>query len=819
MVYQNFLEHHLDYIFFLYGMSFYVLALYCFLAARSSSLRLPWNWLGAFAAVHGTSELVELTLGVIDGLPHFALFKYVLLLVSYTCLMEFGRVATAWPGGGGRWRAVYPFLLASSLVGAFWGPDGLNTTVRYTVGLPAGLWASAALLKASREGGVRDTGLGLAGIAMAVYAIATGFVVPDMPFIPASIINYDTFTAAFGFNVQLLRLLLIFTVSVSLVAHFRKAECGRVDASSWNMQHCSLRPFAMVLAFLLMGWPATEMVGRHVEDEASANLISRTLTAAASILPERVAALTGTSADEGTPAFEHLRNDLMRIKSVNPDFRFVYLMGLRDGQEIFLVDAEPKDSEDYSTPGDVYPDATQKEVEEFKKGRPKVYPPYKDSWGTWVSGVAFIKDPVSGEVKAMLGMDIDADKWLHQVALSRLLCMMLTFALSVITVIQYFAWQRSRESAEQRAALRLAEQKLYDEKKLRDLVDSLGEGVIVQDADGYVVLVNPEAERLLARGSDAMVGRPLEDALGLSGEPEDGCLPPMGGVIPTLDCGDTCRMEDAVFIRGDGTALPVSYVLSPITESGKLTGAVMAFQDISIRKEMERQKKDFFAMVTHDLKSPLLVIQGYTDILLGEKASALDEEARGMLASVRDGGRKMLTMVNDFLTVSRFESGKLSLNESLDDLGAAVVMAVEEISPLANKKHITIETGDVSGLERLIFDKAHLVRALSNLLHNAVHYTAKGGTVSVSVHDVIRDGAEYAAVTVSDNGPGIPPDEREKVFCMYYRSARTEGLKGSGLGLAIVKAVAVAHGGAVELDSEEGRGSTFRLLIPRNTRH
>jgi len=679
MVYESFLSRQFDYLYFVYGISLFLLALASQSSGRLAGTRMRWGWLTIFAAVHGSYELTELTAYVVGDNTPFAVVRFVLLATSFILLLEFGRASTF----GEKGRLVLLAPVALSLIGVRSGLASLNSYTGYFLATTAGLWACVAFFRASRADDAGRPSLMATGVCIASYAIAEGF-------LPANGLSLG----AFGIPAQLVKLALIFSATISLLFFCRSQERagteGGVQASPQRYYH----PIIMVLAILAAGWLVSEAVGRHFENQARSNLLSRTLTAAASILPDRVAALTGTPADEGKPEFEHLRADLVRIKAVNPDCRFVYLMGMKDDKEIFLVDAEPKGSKDYSTPGDAYPDATPQEIEDYKKGQPKVYKPYTDSWGTWVSGAASITDPADGKPIALFGMDIAADEWMHTIALSRFFCIIITFGMSMLGIVLYTAWHRGREAAEQGVALRLAEQRL---------------------ADG---------------------------------------------------------------------------------------------------KEIERQRNDFYAMVSHDLKSPLAAIRGFSELLLEKGPVSEDPESAAMLNNIRKGSRKVLDMVNDFLTVSRSDSGSLTLNERLEDIGGMVSEVIEEVGPSAGKKDIKLCMDAPKNLPRVVCDRVHLERAITNLLNNAVNYTPHGGTVSVKVEKALAEGKDFVCIAVTDTGPGVQPEEKDKIFDKYYRSARTSGLKGSGLGLAIVKAVVAAHGGKVEFESADGKGSTFSISIP-----
>ncbi|MBI5191463.1 MAG: PAS domain S-box protein [Nitrospirae bacterium] len=244
---------------------------------------------------------------------------------------------------------------------------------------------------------------------------------------------------------------------------------------------------------------------------------------------------------------------------------------------------------------------------------------------------------------------------------------------------------------------------------------------------------------------------------------------------------------------------------------GLLLGGFGTTQDVTEKRLLEQQKKDFYAMVTHDLKSPLTVIMGNTEFLLTFAKGRLDEDTKEMVAAIDRSSHQLLGLVEDFLTISKMEGGHPKLAISPSDIATTVREARKDVEDDAREKGITLETVVAEGLPNVNVDLRLVMRAVVNLAQNAVNYTPKGGKVTIEAAEA---GDGFVAVSVSDTGHGIPPEERERVFEKYYRSPSTAHLKGTGLGLAIVKAVAEAHGGRVELESEVGRGSTFRLCLP-----
>jgi signal transduction histidine kinase len=268
-------------------------------------------------------------------------------------------------------------------------------------------------------------------------------------------------------------------------------------------------------------------------------------------------------------------------------------------------------------------------------------------------------------------------------------------------------------------------------------------------------------------------------------------------------------------LRKDGTTLQTEVTATSLwEEDGRYGGHVCIVRDITERKNLERQRSDFFAMVTHDLKSPLTTILGYTE-LISEKAKDKKEKDIAEMAKVAfQSGKKLLRLVEDFMAAARVEANGVQLCLLPEELSGLLREVRDDFEPLAKKKSITFRVDIPDGLPSVFLDRKQVERAVGNLLQNAFNYTPKGGEITLRAETTLRGENKYIMVSVSDTGPGIPYDEHEKIFKKYYRSPKAAGPKGTGLGLAIVKAIAEEHGGSVEVESEEGKGSTFRLFLP-----
>jgi PAS domain S-box-containing protein len=230
--------------------------------------------------------------------------------------------------------------------------------------------------------------------------------------------------------------------------------------------------------------------------------------------------------------------------------------------------------------------------------------------------------------------------------------------------------------------------------------------------------------------------------------------------------------------------------------------------DITERKRLEREKMDFLAMVTHDFKSPLTNILGYSELLL---ETSRDPAAGEMAEAILRGGRRLSRMVDDFLFHSRLESGIAVIEKEPSDLKGLLKGICEEYALQAQKRGLSFSLELPYNLPEISIDRKLMERAVSNILQNALSYTPQGGKVNVKAE---MPGGGIAAITVSDTGPGIPAEMQTKVFDKYFRSPRTAGTRGTGLGLSVVKLVADVHGGNVEVSCPEGRGCTFRILLP-----
>jgi PAS domain S-box-containing protein len=226
-------------------------------------------------------------------------------------------------------------------------------------------------------------------------------------------------------------------------------------------------------------------------------------------------------------------------------------------------------------------------------------------------------------------------------------------------------------------------------------------------------------------------------------------------------------------------------------------------------RELDRQKDEFIGLVSHELRTPLTSIIGYAELLLDERARGLDSGQ--FLAVIERNAHRLMRLVGDLLFLSGISSGQLSMEFRSADLAEVAAYAVAQQRPEALRKHIDLRLS-ATDVPRFTFDPVRASQLLDNLLSNAVKFTPDGGRVEVRLG---VDG-DRAVLAVADTGIGIADTDRRRVFERFFRTATVtrQAIPGTGLGLAISKAIVEAHQGTITVDSEEGRGSTFKIRLP-----
>lgn len=226
-------------------------------------------------------------------------------------------------------------------------------------------------------------------------------------------------------------------------------------------------------------------------------------------------------------------------------------------------------------------------------------------------------------------------------------------------------------------------------------------------------------------------------------------------------------------------------------------------------RRLEETKEEFFASVSHELRSPLTSIREGAHLLRDRVPGQLNEKQVRLVEIIAAGADRLLRLVNQILEVTRLRAGDLPFQRARLDLDTVVARAVEELKPSADQAGVVLERERVGEDFSFTGDEERLLQVVVNLVANAIRFTRRGGRV---VARLVGTGREIE-IQVEDTGIGIPADELPHVFEPYRQAHRDRG--GTGLGLAIVRGVAQAHGGHVTVESQEGKGSRFTVILPR----
>lgn len=260
-----FVLQQMDYVFFVYGLSFIMLGGVCFYVSRDNRTPIAWEWLGAFGVLHGANEWLHLIANSLNDAPANHWLRLVVLATSFLCLCEFGRRATLTTPPLVNWAWTYTLLVVGAAMGGVWGAEGLNATIRYVLGFGGGIWAAIALFRTANiphQPG-KQALLTAAG-CFAAYAVAAGVIVPPAPLFPATYINQPAFLFVTGIPIQFVRALLALTAAVCLWRYL--IACRGASADTLGPQRPS--PYIHLLAFgvvivVIAGWVVTNAAGQR----------------------------------------------------------------------------------------------------------------------------------------------------------------------------------------------------------------------------------------------------------------------------------------------------------------------------------------------------------------------------------------------------------------------------------------------------------------------------------------------------------------------------------------------------------------------------
>ncbi len=337
-------------------------------------------------------------------------------------------------------------------------------------------------------------------------------------------------------------------------------------------------------------------------------------------------------------------------------------------------------------------------------------------------------------------------------------------------------------------------------RQIETMLGQLADGVALLDHAGNVVEANLSAQTLLAQFSREW---PQERAL--------------GRIIPEIPAGQFTSSDahtGTVQRRYAGKLHTLDLLLRHVPQSSRGTGGtwVMVLHDQTAEHEAEAVKNEFLSVVTHELKTPLVSIEGFTKLLLMNKAGELTEKQRTWITNVRVQGQALLTMVSNLLDVTRLEGGSLTLETRPEPLAALLERWNNAWRPVVETRGFTFVPATPPPEVQVRVDAFRLDQVIGNLVGNAMKFTPAGGSIGI---DARLDGDDVA-IEVWDTGRGVPAEAIPRVFEKFFQVQKgdTRLAGGAGLGLYIVRQLVEAQGGTIGVSSSEGAGARFSLRFP-----
>jgi two-component system sensor histidine kinase ResE len=352
----------------------------------------------------------------------------------------------------------------------------------------------------------------------------------------------------------------------------------------------------------------------------------------------------------------------------------------------------------------------------------------------------------------------------------------------------------------------------HEKEHLSSVLRSMTDAVITLDANGTVILTNPQGERLVREWQDLEWSEP--ESLQTEHRP----IPvPLQQLFESV-VQDSVEMTSTIHVRNS----VYSVVMAPLYSGESLRGTVAVMRDVSEEFRLDKLRKDFVANVSHELRTPLSMLQGYSEALLDDIVST-PEERHDVAQVIHDESLRMGRLVQDLLDLARMEAGHLEMHFGPVEMNALVARVQRKFLALYRERDLSLHVSfEPEQINLANADEDRLEQVLTNLLDNAIRHSSPGGTIAINVKALILNNIPSVKMQVSDQGQGIPKEDLPYIFERFYKAdkARTRGSSGSGgtgLGLAIVKNIVEAHQGMIAAESEVGHGTTFSITIPNHS--
>jgi len=365
---------------------------------------------------------------------------------------------------------------------------------------------------------------------------------------------------------------------------------------------------------------------------------------------------------------------------------------------------------------------------------------------------------------------------------------------------------------------------LRDEKmKSSILLNSIDDAIILIDSENKIQTFNPAAATLTGWSIDEASGIDFRSVMKLTDEKGVAYPDMQHPFYKVFQEKKTVRDNTATLVKKDRQSISVDISVSPLIDSeGYVSGAVGVVRNVDEQRKQEKQRADFISTASHEMRTPVAAIEGYLALALNEKVSKIDEKARSYLEKAHTSTQHLGKLFQDLLTSAKAEDGRLTSHPTPVNITEFVAQLVEDLRFSAEKKGLLLElqsSKEAQGAQKTIapvyyakVDPDRLREVITNLFDNAVKYT-EIGKITIG----ITGNTDVVQFSITDTGHGIPKADIPHMFQKFYRvdNSATRTIGGTGLGLFICRKIVELYGGKIWVESEENKGSTFYINLPR----
>jgi two-component system phosphate regulon sensor histidine kinase PhoR len=347
---------------------------------------------------------------------------------------------------------------------------------------------------------------------------------------------------------------------------------------------------------------------------------------------------------------------------------------------------------------------------------------------------------------------------------------------------------------------------------LNNIIESTADAIFTLDKDGRICYLNAAAEGILGHPREQLFGQLLTDLV------HESDMELLENVLELAGEKGEAFHNLRVAVEGqDGEERHQLMSIATLSKDEDQNRFVVICKDVSKEKKLEHEKEEFITMLTHDLKTPLTSIIGYSSLMLSGEVGRLDEAQRVSVEGIQVNGQKLLSLVKNFLSAGKIDKHMLKIEPKPVKVEPLILESLKNMEPQIRDKGLLTETRFAPDLPRVAADREYLERVVSNLISNAIKFTPSGGKIAVNAYPA-DDGS--VTIEVSDTGVGIPESELPMLFEKYYQGTGSSSCKGTGLGLYIAKNIVEAHQGTIKVASNKGKGTTFTIRFPhKNLAH